>query len=187
MQIIGITGIIGAGKSTVAQILKKDYKLLIIDADKIGHELLAKDAEIGKKVIAAFGTNQRDKLAKIVFKNPNALKTLNKITHPAIRKKVKELIQLNPEEKQIVIDAALLFTIKLNKYCTSIIFVDAPPERIIARLLVKGLTKSEIDLRLRANASVLKLQKYCQVIINNNGTKKDLIRNTRAVFNKIII
>ena len=111
MQIIGITGIIGAGKSTAAQILKKDFKALLIDADKIGHELLAKNPEISKKVIAVFGTNKRSDLAQLVFNDTQKLKQLNMITHPAIRKKVKEIIQLNPDEKLIVIDPALLFTI----------------------------------------------------------------------------
>lgn len=182
MLIIGITGIIGAGKSTVAKIFKRDYEALVIDADKIGHELLKNNSPVNQKIIQALGTNQRKELAKLVFGNPAKLKILNKITHPAIRKKVKDIIQANFRENLIIIDAALLFTIGLHCYCSKIIFIEAAEGIILQRLVQKGLSANEIKLRLRANQSVLHLKTKCDYIIENNGSKKELIKNISRRF-----
>jgi dephospho-CoA kinase len=81
---------------------------------------------------------------------------------------------LNNKEKVIIIDAALLFTIGLHKYCSQIIFVNAPEELIAKRLEKKGLSKKEIVLRIRANQSVLKLKSKCTAVIDNDSTKEQL-------------
>ncbi len=97
MKIIGLTGGIGSGKSTVAEILKK-LGAVVIDLDRIGHEVLRKDSVVYKKIISVFGEGilnddgeiDRTKLGKIVFSDEGALQRLNKIVHPAIDKRVRE-------------------------------------------------------------------------------------------------
>ena len=89
MKVIGLTGGIGSGKSTVSRFLG-ELGAVIIDVDKVWHEALKPDTEIWRKVVAAFGTEiltpnseiDRKKLGKIVFANPEALARLNNIMHP---------------------------------------------------------------------------------------------------------
>ena len=96
MKIIGLTGGIGSGKSTVAQFLK-ELGAVVIDADKVGHEVLRSDAGVKQEVVAAFGKGvltpdgsiSRTKLGRTVFTNPESLPKLNMIMHPRIAALVK--------------------------------------------------------------------------------------------------
>jgi dephospho-CoA kinase len=166
MTVIGITGISGAGKSTVAGILKQEYQALVIDVDRVGHQVLAKDKNVRKKVLKTFGTINRKKLGPIVFSDQKKLKKLNRIMHPVMVKKIKAILTENKSKKMIVIDAALLFQLGLNKLCHHVIFVDAPKKVIQKRLAKQGLNAKQIKQRMKANKQVFLYKKKCISIHN---------------------
>ena len=124
---LGITGVFGSGKTTVAKLIAKHgYKH--INADEVGHKLLNKKS-IKEKIIKKFGkkilTNNRidrAKLKDIVFNNHNELVKLNKIIHPLIIKQIKSIIK-NSKNKKIIVDGALLIEAKCSTIFDKLIVV----------------------------------------------------------------
>lgn len=127
-SIIGLTGQIGAGKSTAAKIIKENNPITLIDLDKIGHHCL-KDNTIKENLISQFGSTivttknniSRKKLGKIAFKNQSNLKKLNSIIHPEIKKEtLKKIIH---SKQPCLICGALLNEIKLLSLCDHVITI----------------------------------------------------------------
>lgn len=130
-KVLGITGKIGSGKSTVSKILKEHYGFEVIDADKEYHWLLQNSLELKLKLTQTFGEEiltdakiDRVKLRKVALKCDFNMELLNKITHPFIFERVNFLITDVYKDKHIVIDAALLFQIGLNKLCSIVWYVE---------------------------------------------------------------
>ncbi|POZ88622.1 MULTISPECIES: dephospho-CoA kinase [Petrotoga] len=143
-MVIGITGPAGSGKSTVSKIIKTIYKnkASIIDVDRLGHEVLTY-LFIKEKLKENFGDEifddnnniSRSKLGEIVFSNKEKLELLNQIVHPEILKKTEQIVRkISNKNDIIIVDAALLFKIGVDKLCDKIIYVDAPEELRIKRL-----------------------------------------------------
>lgn len=136
-KVIGITGNIGAGKSVVSKYIEsKGY--LVYDVDKIGHQAL-QDEIVKKELINEFSENilidgqiNRKELSKIVFSNKSKLIKLNKITHPYIINKMKEIIVKN---ETVFFDIPLLFEMKLEYLFTTIICVYVTKEIQIERIM----------------------------------------------------
>ncbi|MDY6894416.1 MAG: dephospho-CoA kinase [Thermotogota bacterium] len=146
-MVIGITGPAGSGKSTVSKIIKKIYsdKASIIDVDRLGHEVLTYffikeklKENFGDEIFDDDNNISRTKLGEIVFSNKEKLEVLNQIVHPEILKKTEQILKKTLNKNDIIIlDAALLFKIGLDKLCDKIIYVDAPEELRIKRLSEK--------------------------------------------------
>lgn len=126
MQVIGLTGGIASGKSTVSKLLKK-MGAVVIDADIVSREIMVKGTEAYNKIVEYFGREilkedgeiDRKKLGNIVFADRRKLKKLNEITHPIIIERIKEKIEeerKKNQQKAIVLDAALLIEMKLYKW-----------------------------------------------------------------------
>ncbi|MFH2028299.1 MAG: dephospho-CoA kinase [Nanoarchaeota archaeon] len=176
---LGITGIFGSGKTTVAKhIAKKGYKH--INADQIGHKLLDK-TKIKSKIIKQFGkqllTNNkidRRKLKNIVFYNNKELIKLNRIIHPYIIKEIKKQIT-----KKCIIDAALLIETKATRLVDKLIVIKITKKELLRRLEKKNkYNKTEINNILRSQLSQREKLKKADIIIDNskdiNYTKKQV-------------
>jgi len=178
--IIGLTGPIASGKNEVAKILEK-LRARIIDVDEIGHKVIEPDQPAWEKLVKHFGikiltTNgrvNRVKLSEIVFSNPDELRMLNHITHPEIFKTVKTEINRN-KLKNLVINAALLKQIGLDKLCDKIIAVIAPKSKRIARLRKKNLNFEQIKAIMDAQPKDFEFKKIADFVINNSGNIKKL-------------
>ena len=177
MQIIGVTGIIGSGKSTAARYIAQELKYQYIDVDVVGHDVLAHDVAVRELILQTFDTVDRSALAKIVFANPQELRKLNAIIHPRMVELIWQRLAV-----ATVIDAAVLFQMGLDKYCTKLVFVDAPRERIADRLVAKGLTGEQIEQRLAANAQVYTYAERCDIIVNDQS-----ITALQAKLNELLI
>lgn len=181
-KVIGITGGIGSGKTTVALLLSKKLNAPILDADKISKEAM-KSPEIISKIKSFFGNAifdnstliNRNKLADIVFSNEEKLLQLNKIMHPfimnEIRKKVLELREIN---EYVLLDVPLPNEDFIN-LSDSIIVVIANEETRIKRI-TKRSGMSEIDAKKRINKQMPTENyiKLADIIIKNNGPKENL-------------
>ncbi|MDN5341689.1 MAG: dephospho-CoA kinase [Oceanotoga sp.] len=144
-MILGLTGPAGSGKSTVSNIIKNNFdKTYVIDVDRVGHDVLTLSF-VQDKLKDTFGSSifkndeiNRKELGKIVFKDENKLNILNSIVHPAMFNKIETFIKKDLKNYDIIIiDAALLFKIKLHTLCDKIIFVDADEKVRIKRLTQK--------------------------------------------------
>lgn len=173
-MIIGITGSIACGKSTVSNYLKsKGYT--VIDADKIGHEALDDDY-VKEKLILAFGNEilednkiNRQKLGELVFGNSSNLNVLNNIIHPEIRKKILEKIDKNNDKELIFIDVALLFEAKFDDLVDKIIVVYVDKNTQLTRLMKRNsISKKEALSRIVSQMSPIEKAKLGDYTVNNN-------------------
>lgn len=173
-MIIGITGSIACGKSTVSNYLKsKGY--IVIDADKIGHEALDDDY-VKEKLILAFGNEilddnkiNRQKLGELVFGNSSNLNVLNSIIHPEIRKKILEKIDKNNDKELIFIDVALLFEAKFDDLVDKIIVVYVDKNTQLTRLMKRNsISEKEALSRIVSQMSPIEKAKLGDYTVNNN-------------------
>lgn len=179
-MIIGLTGSIASGKSTVASMLVS-YNLPIVDADQVarqvvepGSETLAKIAEaFGSDVIAADGTMDRAKVGAIIFHDESQRAVLNGIIHPAIR---AEMLRQRDEHvangaAHVVMDIPLLFESKLQHFVEKILVVSVSEDVQLARLMARnGLTETEARARIATQISVKEKEAGADAVIYNNGT-----------------
>ncbi|OMD59664.1 dephospho-CoA kinase [Paenibacillus odorifer] len=179
-MIIGLTGGIASGKSTVSALLVNKGARLV-DADVIarevmlpGHEVLAAAAkQFGKEILFPDGTLNRAKLGEIVFQDPVALQTLNNLTHPAIRQEIKDrMYSMEQEEPKrlIIVDIPLLFESGLETLFREIVVVYVPREMQIARLMERNrLSLEEAEARLNAQMDIEQKRNKADYIIDNSG------------------
>ena len=176
MKIVGITGLIASGKSTLSSYIKsKGYK--IVDADNISREITKKDRigytkvieEFGRDILSSNGEIDRAKLSNIVFNDKNALKKLNDTLHPLIFQEIDRQLDSYKDEKILFLDAPLLFEAKLDKKCDEIILVVCDEEVQISRIQKRDnkdydSAKKIIDSQI---AKEFKIEKSDYIIDNN--------------------
>lgn len=188
-MIIGLTGGIASGKSTVSTMIK-DLGIPVIDADVIAREVVEKGEEAYQEIVAFFGPDiltdegylDRKKLGSIVFNNEKKRLVLNDIVHPAIRKRMLQKVDEFKEKgnKVIVLDIPLLFESKLTYMVEKIILVyvdqDVQRERLKKR---DQFSEAEIDARIKAQMPLKEKINLSDELINNNvsiiDTNKQLI------------
>jgi dephospho-CoA kinase len=178
MLIIGLTGTIGSGKSTIAGFMQ-DMGAPIIDADKIGHEVYLPHSFGWQKVVAAFGESilsqdksiDRQNLGEIVFNDPDKLKRLNHIVHPLIIQSIKDVLEelRRNHAKVVVLDAALLIEAGLESLADEIWVTTAPENVLYKRLSTsRNLTSQQIRQRINAHMPAAKQIKYATRVIDTN-------------------
>ncbi len=185
MITIGLTGGIGSGKSTVAQMLG-ELGAPTLDADKVAHTTYAPGGPAYDAVIAAFGaqivapdrTIDRKKLGAIVFGKPEQLNKLTSIVWPAtrdsIRRNIAEL-RARGAKLPIVVEAAILIEANWQPLFDEIWLVRAPREQVVARIEIqRGLKPEETESRIRAQLSDEERAKHATLTIENNGTREEL-------------
>ncbi|XP_010541925.1 PREDICTED: dephospho-CoA kinase [Tarenaya hassleriana] len=195
MRLVGLTGGIASGKSTVSNLFKASY-IPVVDADLIARDVLKKGTRGWKKVVAAFGEEillpsgevDRPKLGQIVFSSPSKRQLLNKLLAPYISSGIFwEIVKLWAKgAKVIVLDIPLLFEAKLDKWTKPIIVVWVNPETQLKRLMERDGSNEE-DAGNRVNAQMpLELKRSkADIVIDNNGSLDDLNEQFKKVLFEI--
>ncbi len=195
MVIIGITGNIGCGKTTVAGLLAK-RGVHVIDADKIVHRLLYSKGALRRKIVNNFGESvlnknksiNHKKLARIGFANDKNWRLLCRIVHPQVIGKIEEEIRKSRKNNinLVALDAALLIEAGLEKIVDYVIVVSAVLEQQIIRVK-RGLGLSSHDFRdrLRFQMPLEKKIKKADFIIDNSKTIKFTERQVEQLWKKI--
>lgn len=170
--VIGITGPSGAGKTTLLNLIREKGGL-VLDCDKIYHELLISDRDMLRALEARFpgvfrdGRLDRKALGAIVFSDPGALKDLNAITHGAVKREV--LRQLETAPKLAAIDAIALFEGGLGPLCDVTVAVTAPPEIRIKRLMARdGICEDYARSRVAAQHTDDWFRRRCHRVLTND-------------------
>jgi len=184
MKIIGLTGGIGSGKTTVAGFLA-EFGVVVLDADKVGHEAFKPGtagwrdvlSTFGKEILKADNEIDRKKLSKIVFGKPQALARLNQIMHPRIMELIKErLKQLEQQDVRVaVIEATLLIEADWKPLIDEIWVTIAPQTSVLKRLKERsGYSEEESLSRIRSQMTQEERTRHADVVINTDCTLAEL-------------
>lgn len=195
MKLVGLTGGIATGKSTVAALLR-ELGAEIIDADQLAREIVEPGKEAWREIVAAFGQEildpnnaiNREKLRTIVFRNPKARQKLQAITHPRIRELARQRIRaLEAAGAAVVIyDAPLLFENKVHLWLRPVILVACDLETQKQRLRDRDrLGEEEIDLHLRAQMPLDEKRKLADYVIENTDTREELRKQVEELWRKL--
>ncbi|MDQ4064802.1 MAG: dephospho-CoA kinase, partial [Actinomycetota bacterium] len=191
MLLVGVTGGIGAGKSTFAALLV-ERGAQVIDADQMGRAALdpgkpawrAVVETFGDEVLAAASMNiDRKRLAQIVFNDPDKLAALNAIVHPVILHAIADELDILRNTNEIVIlDAALLFELGLNDSVDVVIVVVADPKTREKRLVERGMSLQDVHARMEAQVDPSSVTERAQIVVRNDGTLEDLAAEADRVY-----
>lgn len=195
MLIIGITGSFGSGKTSVAHFFKKRGSV-IINADRIAHHLLEPGQKCYDAVLQRFGKSilkngriQRQKLADIVFQNPEAREYLNTILHPAVIAHIKNRIKEFRRTKTIravILDVPLLIEANMDHLCDVIVVVKANIALQTKRIKQRsGLTSQEVRQRIKAQMPLQRKLPYADFVIDNRGSLRKTQRQVEQIRDEI--
>ena len=196
MKVIGLTGGIATGKSTVTTLLQ-ELGAKVVDADEIAREIVQPGQKAWHEIVGTFGRDilqqdqsiNREKLRKIIFNDVEARETLNSITHPRIRELAEKKIgQLATTGGQVVVYVApLFFENKVHHWLRPVILVSCDLATQKTRLRERdGLSHEEIENHLRAQMSLNEKEKLADYVIDNSGEPHELKSKIRKVWQELI-
>ncbi|MDY6893111.1 MAG: dephospho-CoA kinase [Chloroflexota bacterium] len=195
MIVIGLTGGILSGKSTISKMLS-ERGAVIIDADKVGHEAYIPHTQVWQEVTNAFGKEilteneeiDRKKLGEIVFKDPQALARLNGIMHPRMHDMLRERVEKlqSANSNVIVIEAAILIEAKWTDLVDEVWVVIAPEEAVIQRLQNRsGLSEEQARARIRSQLSNDERASHADIVIDTNCTLAEVEDKVGILWEKL--
>lgn len=190
MYVIGLTGMIASGKSTVSEFLRQ-RGIVILDADKISHQVILKGQPAFEEIILYFGADclgadgqiDRRKLGRIVFSETEKLEVLNRIVHPRVTEEI--LRQLQQQKGVVVIDAPLLIQAGLDRLCDEIWNVYAEQTLRIARIMARDHLEEEQALARVHSQQVHMPEDKPVYRIENSGSYETLIEQVKTQLTRI--
>lgn len=191
MRRVGLTGGIGAGKSTVARLFV-EHGAVVVDSDLLAREVVAPDTDGLAEVVAVFGdailqpdgSLDRPALGAIVFADPDALKVLEAITHPRIQAESARLIAAAEAAGAPVLihDIPLLVESGATENFEDIVVVEAPDEVRLGRLEQRGLPREQALERMKSQATNEQRRAAATYVVDNGGSLEDLRRQVDRVW-----
>ena len=189
---VGLTGGVGAGKSTVAKLLA-EHGAVIIDADAIAREVVEPGTPgfaavvdaFGDEVVGANGALDRPKLASIVFADEAQRSRLNAIVHPLVGERTAELMRAAPEGAVVVYDVPLLAESGLAGGFDFVLVVEASVPTRLARLADRGMPEDDARNRIAAQASDEQRRAVADAVVRNDGSLDDLRMEVDEVWRAI--
>jgi dephospho-CoA kinase len=193
---VGLTGGLASGKSTVGRMLA-DLGCLLIEDDKLGHQVMEPGGEaytgiltdFGSEFVNPDGTLNRRRLGSIVFSNPDRLAKLNELIHPAVHARERELVEAyakdHPDGIAVTEAAILVETGSYKDYDRLIVAVCRPEQQMERSLARDQLTRQEVLDRLSRQMPLEEKAKYADFIIDTSGTKENTLQQTRAVYESL--
>jgi dephospho-CoA kinase len=192
--LVGLTGGIGAGKSTVARLLS-ERGAIVIDADSIVRELQQPGTDVfraiverfGQDIVSADGSLDRERLAGIVFRDDDARSALNAIVHPAVYAVMAERIAgLKDGDEVVVLDIPLLAEAGGGEGMDAVVVVEADQDARAARVVAeRGLDPEDVRARMATQASPEQRGALADVVIRNDGTVEDLQEQVEALWEQL--
>jgi dephospho-CoA kinase len=190
--IIGLTGNIATGKSTVSKMLRR-LGARVIDADVLAHEVMEKGTPIWQAIVQDFGQGilcrngsiNRKRLGDIVFADEAALRRLEALIHPVVIARTQELIQ-SSETPVVVVEAIKLIEAGMHRACDALWVVTCHKEQQLARLMKqRGLTEEEARQRIEAQPPQEDKLALADVVIDNSGSLDETWQQVKVEWDKI--
>ncbi|WP_431804613.1 dephospho-CoA kinase [Halobacillus andaensis] len=197
--VIGLTGSIATGKSTVSRMFK-EFHIPVVDADVISREVVEKDKPAYKQIVDYFGeqvlnddlTLNRHQLGSLVFKDKKMRAKLNEIVHPEVRKQMLKQRDgfLNQGEEAVVLDIPLLFESRLTHFVDKTLVIYVDKETQLKRLMKRdGSTREEALNRIRSQLSIEEKAEKADKVIDNSQTVESSFEQLKKILTewKVVI
>jgi dephospho-CoA kinase len=194
--IIGLTGGIGSGKSTVAGLLH-DKGAVVIDCDALGREVIAPGGRAEAAVLAEFGPGiagsdghiDRALLARAVFGRPEALGRLTAISHPAINEEIANRLDQLAADNTVVLDMAILVESNLGRLAdgrsySQVVVVEAPLETRVERAVARGMNEGDVRARIASQASDEQRRAIADAVVVNDGDRQMLAEHVDDLWSR---
>jgi dephospho-CoA kinase len=180
---VGLTGGIASGKSTVGNLLEQ-MGCVVLRLDQLAHELMTPGqpayaevvAAFGRDILAADGSIDRRRLARLVFADPERLNRLNAITHPRVIERTEALLAEQARRQPdsiVVVEAALLVEAGYHRRLDKLVVTWCSPEQQRERLRAKGLSAAEAEQRIAAQLSPEEKRRQADYVIDCSGSLED--------------
>ncbi len=197
MKILGVTGGVGSGKSSILEYLEKNYGAKVYQADAIAHKLQEPHNQCYERIVEHFGrvilnadsTIDRSILGSIVFRDSKELSVLNQIVHPEVKSYILDAIK---EEQQLgtglyVLEAALLLEDNYDEICDDIWYIFADEQTRRMRLKAdRGYSEQRINTVLQSQLSEVAFKSKCHVTIDNSGALETTYQQIDQLMEKYI-
>ena len=191
MLIVALTGGIGSGKSTIGEIFE-NLGAIVIDSDQLARNVVERGTTGFDQIVAVFGDEvlkngnlDRAALAEVIFKDPTKRTQLEQITHPLIRKAFAEIVESAESDSIIINQIPLLVESKHDYKFDHVITISAPEKTRTERLLKRGLTLTQIDQRMKAQATDTEREAIADDVIVNDGSEQDLFTQVEKVWESL--
>lgn len=193
-MILGVTGLIGSGKSIVARTFQKEGAILI-DCDIIGRDVVENDPNIPYRLVLEFGdsiltnrkTIDRRALGRLAFSSPENTDKLNAIVHPALLAELDSMMaEVRRKRQNAVVDAALLIYWGYHKKVDVTVLVSATARNRFARLRAAGFTESEIKQRTKSQLPFSYLKEHADIILTNNADRRSVQTKASKLYHRLI-
>ncbi len=191
MLLVGLTGGIGSGKSTVAEMLV-DRGAVLVDADQVAREVVVPGTagfdeiveHFGEGVVADDGTLDRGRIADIVFHDDDARRALNDITHPKVGEEMMRRVSEAPDDAIVVMDVPLLAEgdPERARGYGAVLVVEAPRDVRLQRLEARGMDRSDAEARMARQASDADRRAIATHVLDNGGTLEQLEAQVESVW-----
>lgn len=193
---VALTGGLASGKSFVGTTLR-DLGCLLVEADRLGHEVLMPDGEAFGAVIQEFGSGILDetghivrrKLAAMVFQDPKRLAVLNGLVHPPVRERTERMIAEFARREPLgiaVVEAAIHIETGGYRNFDRLIVAWCRREQQVERAMHRdGMTREEAEARLSRQMPLEEKRQYAHYVIDTSGTKQDTVRQTVEVYREL--
>ena len=193
---VGLTGGLACGKTFVGQALA-DLGCHLIQADELGHEILLPGGEayadvvreFGPRILNEDGTIDRKRLAAEVFANPERLEALNRLVHPHVFRRERELIDRFAKADPrgiVVVEAAILIETGTFKNYDRLILVECEEQQQVARALKRDHNdRADVLARIRRQMPLDEKRKFAHYVIDTSGSKEDTLRRVREVYDAL--
>jgi dephospho-CoA kinase len=197
VHVIGLTGGIATGKSTVSTILE-NAGAVIIDADRIARQVVKRNLPAYRQIVDAFGERvllpdaeiDRTALGHLIFNDPRKKQLLNTIVHPYVRREtnrqLKHIEHIDPDAL-VILDIPLLFEAGMRKGLSEVIVVYAPEDIQIKRLMIRDhISQEEALARIRSQIPIEEKKSLASMVIDNSGTLEHTRKQTLEIFQRLI-
>ena len=190
---VGLTGGIGAGKSTVADMFSK-LGAAVIRSDELARQVIEPNTTGFQKVLSRFGNQilqengsiDRTKLAQIVFNDQSALKDLEEIIHPLVRNKTNEIIDAQTQETIVVNEVPLLLEKNMENLFDFLVVVISSEKNRINRLLKRGISEVDAKKRMKLQVSDEQRKTSADFLIANDGNMEQLVADVSKVWQALL-
>ncbi len=191
MLLVALTGGIGSGKTMVGEIFA-ELGALVVDSDQLAREVVERGSKGFDLMVSEFGDEilkngdlDRAALATLIFKDPKKRTKLEEITHPLIRQSFRKIVSSAGLDSIIINQIPLLVESKHDYKFDHVITISAPEKMRTERLLKRGLTLTQIDQRMKAQATDIQREAISDTVIVNNKTEQDLLAQVEKVWENL--